>query len=1156
MLISDVEIPWDLINIIESNNFVVFAGAGVSMGEPTKLPSFDELVGQIKISTCECPDEGESCEKYLGRLKHKQIDVHKKTVDLLSRQKPRYNDLHEFIINLFDNVENIKIVTTNYDTMFEQVLKSKGIENINIFNAPALPLGDSFKGIVHIHGNMNETDSMILTDEDFGKAYITEGYVSRFLVKLFESYNVLFIGYSYGDTIVKYLTRAITTYGPNKRFILTESKSKEFDLLGIKSVCFGKGNFDILNKIVSHLGEVNHRGLLDWKNTICEYELMPPKDLSLESEIEYCLHNEDQSFILSQTIHGEKWFEWLLERKVFESIFNKNITLTSSDEIWLQWFINEFFGKNDNLIKRMILRNNNHVNESFVQKIIDKLANNQIAISNQTFCDYIILFQDRIHGLNLHRLIEISYEKGLFEISFMLFKKMFDYKMILRNRFFSTNDEVEYECDFHEAIDYLDITWEEIGIHLAKLFPIKFMHFVMNTINSIYEKYAIVGMANKEKDPLYDLFFSLERRHDYVDLKKVIFLLCEGVCQIISIAETNDGQFVKVYVLECLKSESILLRNLGIKLLRILTLFSGDEKYKLLIEFVGVYSKYEKEQVFLLIASIFNDLSEEMKKEFANDINAGNNFLKNKESIAYDKFNWCVWLEKNNIKTDKICEIKESILLEFPNFEERKHPERIVDYSTTRCDFDRSPKSETEIMKMDECDLLTLLMEFQGDEFIGVTKEGLYDTFCNCLKDNFQWTFNIISLINNGFNGDHPLWSKIISRISEIDYTVEQHMKLLKLFMDNDQVVKFNDLDLAWYLEKLIKKDYIKSEINPLSNQLFNYSLQIYERGNKNVTGDSDMMIKALNCSVGILTMFWVKLLSMETDSSKENIYYQLFEKILKDKSRYFDQVLCILGGNVRFFYYKNWDWCKHQILPFLTSEDSKEFAIVWEGIAYYSSELYKEFANDMQNYYLDAISRISELYEQGRKNLVRQYTLLMVYIVKDPLEQFIPKFFEAAEREDRINFIHMIKKCLSSLSREEKKKLWSTWLEKYWTDRIIYNIPIPLEDEEKPEMLNLCLKLDCLFPKAASIIVGVENNFEINNSFMSCLRRSNIIQKYPNDVAKLLISILDSNVKINNIEYYMKDLIDKLNITDRDLVMKLNEALLKYHIDLSFETK
>mgnify|MGYP000467809644 FL=1 len=198
--------------------------------------------------------------------------------EILSREKLQHNSLHEYIIVIYlKSPKDIKIVTTNYDTMFEQVLAIRGIEGIKIYNSPALPLGNQFNGIIHVHGNVYDPESMILTDEDFGKSYITEGYVSRFLIKLFESYHVLFIGYSYEDVIVKYLTRAITTYGSNKRFILIGEESKEFNLLGIQSICFGKNQYNILNRIVNHLGKVNHRGLLDWQDVIKEFTLAPPK---------------------------------------------------------------------------------------------------------------------------------------------------------------------------------------------------------------------------------------------------------------------------------------------------------------------------------------------------------------------------------------------------------------------------------------------------------------------------------------------------------------------------------------------------------------------------------------------------------------------------------------------------------------------------------------------------------------------------------------------------------------------------------------------------------------------------------------------------------------------------------------------------------------
>ena len=57
MVIDDVRIPNDLLDAMKNNNFVVFVGAGVSMGNPTCLPSFKKLVELIQSNTGETYDE-------------------------------------------------------------------------------------------------------------------------------------------------------------------------------------------------------------------------------------------------------------------------------------------------------------------------------------------------------------------------------------------------------------------------------------------------------------------------------------------------------------------------------------------------------------------------------------------------------------------------------------------------------------------------------------------------------------------------------------------------------------------------------------------------------------------------------------------------------------------------------------------------------------------------------------------------------------------------------------------------------------------------------------------------------------------------------------------------------------------------------------------
>jgi len=88
------------------------------------------------------------------------------------------------------------IVTTNYDLTRDGCREAFSIAP-NIYRAPALPRGDDFEGIVHLHGCLGDklTD-LVLTSRDFGRAYLTEAWASRFLYDLFRKYATLFVGYS------------------------------------------------------------------------------------------------------------------------------------------------------------------------------------------------------------------------------------------------------------------------------------------------------------------------------------------------------------------------------------------------------------------------------------------------------------------------------------------------------------------------------------------------------------------------------------------------------------------------------------------------------------------------------------------------------------------------------------------------------------------------------------------------------------------------------------------------------------------------------------------------------------------------------------------------------------------------------------------------
>ena len=230
---GSVDFDERILNAIKDDKLVIFAGAGVSMGSPSNLPDFWKLAKDIASGTGLVPEKTEPLDRFLGSLNKNGIDVHQRAIKPLSPDGSKPNDLHRNIIRLFRDSKRIRLITTNFDLLFEEARKElKNDDNFseapNVYRAPALPQGYDFNGIVYVHGALPQLSShrakdMVLTDADFGRAYLTEGWAQRFLVDVFREFTVLFIGYSHEDMIMNYLARALPGERLAGRFALTAS---------------------------------------------------------------------------------------------------------------------------------------------------------------------------------------------------------------------------------------------------------------------------------------------------------------------------------------------------------------------------------------------------------------------------------------------------------------------------------------------------------------------------------------------------------------------------------------------------------------------------------------------------------------------------------------------------------------------------------------------------------------------------------------------------------------------------------------------------------------------------------------------------------------------------------------------------------------------
>ena len=222
------DVPDQLLQAHEEGKVVFFCGAGIS--HPASLPDFENLVEDmyVALGTTREPLEDEAFKRNqydvtLDLLEHRfpghSVAVRKSLYQVLNPnlKKKGAKDTHNALLELArDRDGSTRIVTTNFDWVFEKSAKAKKMK-VNSYAAPHLPIpkASRWDGVVYLHGLLKEKGSdrellkLILTSGDFGLAYLTERWASRFVSELFRNFTVCFVGYSINDPILRYMMDAL-----------------------------------------------------------------------------------------------------------------------------------------------------------------------------------------------------------------------------------------------------------------------------------------------------------------------------------------------------------------------------------------------------------------------------------------------------------------------------------------------------------------------------------------------------------------------------------------------------------------------------------------------------------------------------------------------------------------------------------------------------------------------------------------------------------------------------------------------------------------------------------------------------------------------------------------------------------------------------------
>lgn len=281
-------IPPEVYASRDRGDLVLFCGAGVSVDAGCIL--FDGLVSAVerefdKVGLLE-----------LGALHAGQLDRFLQFVeqrvdksDLANRRAPttqvrdfvrrqlatvsRDVPLHEAILMLSRNDDGqTRLVTTNFDPHFRTAAANLGLSNVQHHAAPRLVAPDRHRwsSVVYLHGEFHESalQDLVLTSGDFGRAYITERWAARFITELFENFDILFLGYSANDPVVRYVLDAFAAKSDiMDRTIWTVAPATEENLESVRA------HWKSMNiELIPYSKARGHKGvetaLLDWASVI------------------------------------------------------------------------------------------------------------------------------------------------------------------------------------------------------------------------------------------------------------------------------------------------------------------------------------------------------------------------------------------------------------------------------------------------------------------------------------------------------------------------------------------------------------------------------------------------------------------------------------------------------------------------------------------------------------------------------------------------------------------------------------------------------------------------------------------------------------------------------------------------------------------------
>ena len=1105
-----IRFPESVKSALRDGRLVVFAGAGVSMGEPARLPGFESLARTIARGTGESRKENEPVDRFLGRLKHKGTKVHELAAKALSREDLAPTTLHRDLLRLYSDASRLRIVTTNFDLLFEQAAADLFDTAPDALRAPALPLGHDFNGIVHVHGAVSQPQDTVLTDADFGRAYLTEGWARRFLTGLFREFTVLFVGYGHNDTVMNYLARALPGTRERGRFVLIGEEQldpQQWQMLGVEPIPYrqsGKHDHVALQEGVARLADLAGRRILDWRREISELaKKLPPIGGEEIDVIDEALKDPVKTRFFAKAAVLPDWIGWLDDRHKLDALFG-DCPVGERDADLAEWLAKRFAHDHADVLFLLIARHDMRLHPCFWWKLGREIGDSEQDLQNKTvlsrWISMLLATAPRHTGVQkdeerrfvLLWLGQRCATHGMVNDLLRVFDAMADSRLSLKRAFawpdpdrrgprWSIDAETVSIGDLHA----LNGLWDELKPNLNQVAE----PLLGRLVKRLEERYVTLRawqQASPQWEPVNSHRLAIEPNKQH-RLREPDDVIIDAARDCLEWLAANDADAAARWCDQLAGADAPLLRRLAVHGLYARADLSPDAKIDWLQASVDIHDVTARYEIFRVAQQAYPESSTGRRKKFVDAVLAyrgPNEEDPDRDGYAsYCHFNWLYWLHTSSPDCDLVKQKLDELRARYPEFKPKQGADFSQHFSSPTKPLRQSLWTADDLLARSAAEWVPELLTLRQKDDNGPDDPiGLLAAIQDAAKRNFEWGIDMADALADAGAWDTDFWRVLLRAWPEMELDETRRRRVLER-MTTTELYSKHARDIAEALRALVRgrnAPHVKNLL-PLANSvaaaLWRH-LDRQERADesddrlpldleRHIPGRRNWLRMADSHTAGVLADYWLRALSawrQQQDPAPDALtgdYRIALSEIVQDRTLAGTLGRSILASQLPFLAAVDETWTRENLVPSFGMEQGvDEFQAAWDGFLWRGS-LDPTVAELMAEPIRKAVRQIrGELAgREQQKRFVQYYTSMVGYFVTDPSGDWIPLLFDHGSEETRLQFADAVEEELRGMTGDERREWWRRWLKRYWEDRL-QGVPVALEPSETEPMLELAAAL------------------------------------------------------------------------------------------------